>query len=349
MKLLILTQKVDKDDSVLGFFHRWLEEFAKKCEKVTVICLYKGRVELPSNVKVFSLGKEEMLSRVIMLYRFFLYIIRERKNYDKVFVHMNQVYVILGGLLWRLMGKEIGLWYVHKQVTRSLRIALLLTHHVFTSAKESFGIESKKVHYVGHGIDVGNFMRPADYVRGSWARPRIIHVGRITPIKHCEVLIKAAAILRDSYSVSIEVLFVGAPTNDSDNVYFETLREMVRASKLESSVRFVGSIPNYMVREYYWNTDLSANMCPNGGMDKSVLESIAAGVPAFVSNSVFVDVLGKYKDDFIFEFNNPNSLAEKIAVYLKRNDRASVAEEMTIVAKRFDVKSLVEKIISYLK
>jgi len=32
MKLLILTQKVDIDDDVLGFFHGWLEEFAKNVE-----------------------------------------------------------------------------------------------------------------------------------------------------------------------------------------------------------------------------------------------------------------------------------------------------------------------------
>jgi len=42
MKLLIVTQKVDINDDVLGFFHDWIKEFAKNCEKVTVICLGKG-------------------------------------------------------------------------------------------------------------------------------------------------------------------------------------------------------------------------------------------------------------------------------------------------------------------
>jgi hypothetical protein len=59
MKLLIITQKVDINDPILGFFHRWIEEFAKHCEKITVICLYKGTYNLPNNVKVLSLGKEE--------------------------------------------------------------------------------------------------------------------------------------------------------------------------------------------------------------------------------------------------------------------------------------------------
>ena len=60
MRLLILTQKVDINDDILGFFHRWIEEFAKRCEKVIVICLQEGRHDLPSNVKVLSLGKREL-------------------------------------------------------------------------------------------------------------------------------------------------------------------------------------------------------------------------------------------------------------------------------------------------
>jgi len=39
MKILILTQKIDKNDDILGFFHGWVAEFAQHCEKVTVIAL----------------------------------------------------------------------------------------------------------------------------------------------------------------------------------------------------------------------------------------------------------------------------------------------------------------------
>src|SRR3989338_7648361 len=59
MKLLIITQKVNQEDSVLGFFHSWIREFASRFEEVTVICLEKGVYNLPENVEVFSLGKEE--------------------------------------------------------------------------------------------------------------------------------------------------------------------------------------------------------------------------------------------------------------------------------------------------
>lgn len=131
MNLLILTQKVDRDDPILGFFHRWIEEFSNHCDKVTVICLSLGKYDLPKNVKVLSLGKEEQLrkrpdlgnfkrsvlgeqlNRLKYIWHFYKYIWQERKNYDSVFVHMNQEYVLLGGLIWKLFGKKVMLWRNH--------------------------------------------------------------------------------------------------------------------------------------------------------------------------------------------------------------------------------------------
>jgi len=74
MKLLICTQMIDKNDPILGFFHRWVEEFAKHFEHIHVICLKEGQHTLPQNVTVHSLGKEGGESRikyVIRFYRFF--------------------------------------------------------------------------------------------------------------------------------------------------------------------------------------------------------------------------------------------------------------------------------------
>ena len=107
VKILIITQKVDQNDDVLGFFHGWIAEFAKHAEQVTVIALGVGGYNLPKNVRVFSLGKERGVSRLEYTLNFYRLIWRERKNYDVVFVHMNQEYVLFGGLLWKLLGKKI--------------------------------------------------------------------------------------------------------------------------------------------------------------------------------------------------------------------------------------------------
>ena len=73
MRLLVVTQKVDAQDDVLGFFHEWLRRFAARCETVEVICLQEDPHELPANVRVHSLGKEKglgKLRRTLRLYRY---------------------------------------------------------------------------------------------------------------------------------------------------------------------------------------------------------------------------------------------------------------------------------------
>src|SRR3989344_6071232 len=135
MKLLICTQKVDRSDDILGFFHRWIEEFAKHCEQVSVVCLWEGTHEFPENVRVYSLGKsaqgrpasgwERLWLRIRYALRLYGYTWRLRNEYDSVFVHMNQEYVVLGGPLWRVLGKKVVLWYTHREVNFKLRLAVL--------------------------------------------------------------------------------------------------------------------------------------------------------------------------------------------------------------------------------
>jgi len=353
-KLLIITQKVDMNDTVLGFFHKWIIEFSKKYDQVTVICLYEGKHDLPSNIKVLSLGKEKGASQFAYVLRFYKYIWSERKNYDSVFVHMNQIYVVLGGIFWRLTGKKIALWYVHRKVTLLLRLAVFFANNIFTSAKESFGIENNKVHYVGHGIDVKSFEKPVGFVSKKSDALRIVSVGRITPIKHCEVLINALDFLRDDHKINVEVNFIGAPHVGGDSVYYDSLLSLVKSKDLEKSVTFIGNVQNSKVQEYFWDADISANMCPHGGMDKVVLESMASGVPAFASNKIFLDVFGEYKDDLIFEYNDPKSLADKISKYwlnCQRDQEFSVTIRKSLMRKAqdFDIAILVDKIISIQK
>ncbi len=64
MKLLIITQTVNKNDSNLGFFCSWIREFGQHMENVDVICNSRGEFDLPSNVRIFSMGKERGFGRL---------------------------------------------------------------------------------------------------------------------------------------------------------------------------------------------------------------------------------------------------------------------------------------------
>ena len=157
LKLLIVTQKVDRNDSVLGFFHRWIEEFAKYCSQLTLICLQRGEYNLPANVKVLSLGKETGRSRVKYLWRFYKYIWQERKNYDVVFVHMNQEYILLAGWLWKILGKKVFMWRNHYSGSLFTDIAASFCRKVFCTSKYSYTAKYKKTVLMPVGIDTNLF------------------------------------------------------------------------------------------------------------------------------------------------------------------------------------------------
>ena len=280
MKLLIVTQKVDENDDVLGFFISWIKEFAKHCEQVELICLFEGEHNLSANVRVHSLGKERGASKLTQLATFFYF--KFFLKYDAVFVHMNPIYVCLAGDWWRLTRKRVGLFYTHRHVDFKLKMAEKFANFIFTASESSFQLKTKKLRVVGHGIEVERFRNPGILpVKGL-----VLSVGRISPIKHQDVLINALRILREK-SVDVRVKFVGAPGSLADNEYDVRLREIVEEHKLGDFVEFAGSMPNKLIAKEYWNAAVSVNLLPMGGLDKAVFESLAAGTPTVTTNQGF--------------------------------------------------------------
>lgn len=346
MRLLIITQKVDMHDAVLGFFHRWLLEFARHAESIIVICLEEGVHALPKNVRVVSLGKEKRHSRPQHLFRFYTYLFQYRHEYDAVFVHMNPIYVVLGGLAWRLMGKKIVLWYTHRHVDAKVRIATFFAHAIVTATKESFRIETSKRHVVGHGIDVEKFVLPQ---RTFSDLPKILTVGRITPIKNGETLIRAAAIMRQHWGRSFSVVFIGDAVTSGDRLYERSLKEEVANAGVGDLVRFVGSIPNNEMPQQYGDADIIVNMTPTGGLDKTVIEGMASGALVLSSNTAFKPFFGQYADMLIPAYGNAEDLAGKIIEVYGRPDRANIASFLVRQAqKHFTVEAVVEKICTFL-
>jgi glycosyltransferase involved in cell wall biosynthesis len=290
MRILILTQKVDKSDPILGFFHRWIAEFAKHCESVTVVCLYKGEYSLPTNVQVFSLGKEDGRSRAKYLKNFYTYIWRHRNDYDAVFVHMNQIYVILGGLFWRLWRKKVILWYAHGHVSPSLRLAEKIVNSILTSSRQSCRLKSSKVKPVGHGIDV-NLFKPAPKELDKKGRFIVTTAGRIAPVKKLEVLIEAIDIVRKTKK-ELEFNIYGSPQTSEEISYFKKLQSLINERGLGDVVIFRNSVSNLQMPRVLQNSDLFIQASQTGSLDKAVLEAVSVDIPAITANEAFKEVSG---------------------------------------------------------
>lgn len=322
LRVLMVTQKVDLDDDILGFTHTWVNKLAERLNWLHVLALSVGRYELRDNITLYSMGKERGIGRLRRFLNFNRIVapLLLRRRVDVVLIHMCPRYAILAASYTKLMRVPMVMWFTHRSVNNELRIAHWLVDKVVTAAEESFRLKSDKVVITGHGIDTDRF-KPHDVRREDNAMV-ILSVGRISPIKDYETMIKAADILVNRNEVqNVRFVIVGGVPLRAQEQYFARLKEMIADLGLIQHFQFAGAIPYDEVALYYQNCVLTVNMCPTGGADKAVLESMACGKPAVVCNKTFAPVFGGDAPNLLFEERNASDLAKRIFAVLQLDEK----------------------------
>lgn len=280
-RLLIVTQAVDTEDPVLGFFVRWIEEFAKHTEHIEVICLKEGKHALPTNVRVHSLGKENgAVSRATYAWRFLRLAWKLRNEYDTVFVHMNEEYVLLGGLLWRLGGKRVVLWRNHKRGSWRTSIAIALSNVVCHTSPQAFVASSTKAVLMPIGIDTDMFIPPISLPPQN----TILFLGRLDPVKRPDLFIEALTILSDR-GIDFRAHLYGSPT-DPDAPYVQEYMALATPLVTRGVMVLSEGVSHSETPEIYQAHSVYVNLTPSGSFDKTIGEAMASGCVVVSSNAV---------------------------------------------------------------
>lgn len=346
MRLLVLTQKVDKEDPILGFFHNWLLEISKKFEKVSVVCLEKSSYDLPQNVKVFSLGKESKKSKIKYTVNFFRYILGLYAEYDAVFVHMNQEYVILGGFIWKLLRKKVYLWRNHKKGNLLTIVSVWLSNKVFCTSKFAYVARYKKTSLMPVGIDTNIFNIELRIKNYELYKNKILFLSRISPIKKPDLLIEALNILNKK-GINFICDFYGNPT-DGDVGYYESLQNLVKDLNLSEQVKFYPAVPNYETPKIYGQYEIFVNLTPSGSFDKTILEAAACGCLLVVTNE---SLRGDIDKNMIAE-ESTEDIAGKIQFWLNASDSEKSIAHINLqkyVLENHSLTTLVEKLSEEIK
>ena len=182
MKILIVTQNRLKRRP--AGLHAQLDfRIFRQCEAVVAVGLSVGEYDFTlKRETVFAwknkvtTGLAHLLFRIKFALRFISIIIRERKNYDVVLVHMNHEYVIIGAPFWKIMGKRLP-FGMHTDLSQKFTYISKISRCRLCFYREwlSNKVTKKKVI---DGIDT-------DFVPDT-KRDRIftiITVGRISPAK----------------------------------------------------------------------------------------------------------------------------------------------------------------------
>lgn len=338
MRLLILTQKVDQNDDVLGFFHVWLLEFAKQIEEIHVICLYEGTHNLPTNVHVHSLGKENRESRLQYILKFYKYIFSLKNSYDTVFIHMNPEYLALGSIVWKILGKRIFLWFNHAKGNLFVKLFKNFADKIFCTSEFAFVKKYEKTELMPAGIDTTIFIDQAEKREPN----SFLLFGRISPIKKIHTLLPALKTLKDRKAPFTVTIMGDAPPQDK--TYEEKLQKDLEPYIQKGIVSLKSGVPNKEAVGVFNAYEFYINLTPSGSFDKTILEAMACGTIPLVANRSFEGVLEANR---LLEEDSAEDLAKKINAALQ-NDKAVLDKEKATyrayVASHHSISVLAEKI-----
>ncbi len=345
MKLLVITQKYDINDSNLGVFIDWWNQLAKKMGKVYVLALEKWSEPTMSNMEVISMGKEKGLGFLGKIYGFYSGLFKTIGKTDVILVHMIPKYVILATPVALIYKKPIYLWYTGVSVHWQLRLAVLFCKKVFTAHEAAMRINTLKRIITGHGIDVNKFS--ISNFQFSISGIAILSIGRITPSKQHDLVIKAYAdLIKSGYSVKLKI--IGGIIQKYHQEYFESLKKLARDLKINEKTEFSGPIFYNKMPGYFQNAKILINAVPFGGLDKVTLEAMASGVIPLTSNSAFLTVFPKsIAQNLVFKEGDIEDLKIKLRYVLDKKlyqDETLRSELRNIIVQNHNFDNLISKI-----
>ena len=205
-----------------------------------------------------------------------------------------------------------------------------------------------KVVRLYNGVDTSLFSpQPGDGDRSDDAPLRVLSVGRLVPKKGMNLLLAACARLRDQ-GVAIDCTIVG---DGEDRVALERQHQELG---LESTVRFLGALPQGEIVPLYRQADVVALACvtdPEGNRDAlptTLLEGMAAGKP-LVSMPVggVAEIVIPERNGLLVDEGSVDGLVETLA---RLAGDAELRERLgrdgrDIAGRRFDLASNVSTLL----
>ncbi len=351
MRILMLTQKIDRDDDRLGFMHGWAAALAARVDALRILALAVGRYDLPANVIVESMGKERGAGRPGLLLGFYRGLLRHIRQVDAILIHMIPRFAVLAAPAAALYRKPMTLWYTHRAASLELRLATRLVHKIATAHPTSFPLPNPKVRALGHGIDITAF---APGAHPPEEPPMIVSLARLSPIKRHETLLRAAALLRDQYGdPPARFVIAGGAVSAEDAAYEQALREEISRLRLGDRAALWGAVPADSVSAVFHDASVAVNFSPPGLFDKAALEAMLCGLPVVVANTAFDDTLGDHAARLrISDGADAAALAARLAnlLALSPEERRAIGLDLRArAAAAHSLETLMDRLVALLR
>jgi len=167
----------------------------------------------------------------------------------------------------------------------------------------------------------------------EYEKPTIITVGRLTSRKNHDCLIKA---IKD---LDVILLIIG------DGEEYQNLVNLSNSLKLGKKIKFIKSVNNDQIQNYYNSADLFVSMYDSSieGLPIPVLEAMASGLPIIISKPV-ENLSDGLEDSVIFSDINPESVKKEILKILKNCSlKKELSEKALMKSSKFDGRKIEQR------
>ncbi len=182
----------------------------------------------------------------------------------------------------------------------------------------SYGVSKDKIFITYNSPDTSRLINAKEKLESEGILPhqhRIIHVGRLVKWKRVDLLLEAAAILKNDFK-DIEVYVVGdGPEKDS-------LQKQADRLSLNENVFFIGSIYDPMELGRYLMTSAVYVLAGMGGLSLNEAMSFGKPVICSVCDGTEKELVKNGYNGFIFTEGDKKDLADKISLLF--NDAEAV-------------------------
>ncbi|HTF90442.1 MAG TPA: glycosyltransferase family 4 protein [Planctomycetota bacterium] len=351
MRILFLTQVLDRQDATLGFVPRWIESFAARAERVRVVALSIGDTSgLAENVDVRVVGRKGTLGRYLR-FRSFLREALVKDGFDVVLAHMIPRYAIVAAGPARRSKARLFLWYTHGAVDKRLRKAERVVERIFTASEESLRLDTPKKLVTGHGIDLEHFDARGTAPLGA---PRLLSVGRMSPKKDALTLIEAlGSLVAEGRDVSLDLVGGGMIALDAE--YEKKVRQRIAELGLGQRIVLHEPVSYLRIPDFYRKASVCLNASLTGSLDKVVLEAMACERPVLSCSDAFprtIASLGEAGRQLCFRAGDVRDLAAKLRALLDQPaaSRAELGSKLrAIVARDHEIDGLVARLIGVME
>lgn len=299
--------------------------------QVVAPAMYTGRpaVELISGVKTTRIGYPRIkgLGALVLMMKFFFWLILHRKQYDAIHVHMVQNLATVMGLAkpflrdkvmaakvsgaWEFEGGLLDPalrnrlpWSAMNYFVRKLDYFQTISEFTRERMLEA-GYPDAKIKMIRNGLPIDDFKSATRSRADTDNVVTIGYAGRLEPVKGVDVLIAACAELKKRGLDDIRLEIAGAG-KQADN-----LAAQVASLGIAEKVRFLGGIDN--MPEFMANIDIYVQPSHQEGLPNSVMQAMAASLPLAATNvSGNFDLIEHGKNGYLSPAGDALAMADNL-------------------------------------